>query len=379
MADEKRSMAVFLTIVLGIWTMMHLYVFWRLSSVPWIALHLSTGVLALVAACLWSGYPLARILNARGLERFTLQLEFIATTWIGILFLLFIALLVADVVTLGGFLVPQLSPEVRSWAVIVALALSAIALIQGMRPPVITDYVVHLKDLPPERDGLVFVAVSDMHLGTLLGERWLTRQIKRIDQLQPQFVLIVGDLVDGEVAHVERLLPILKTLKAPLGVWAVTGNHEYYAGVEGSVQLLQQAGFQVLRDRWAEVVPGLVLAGVDDLTARMQFGLNSRPLETAFANRPRGATIFLSHTPWHAEEAASAGAGLMLSGHTHNGQLWPFTYLVRLRYKLLGGRYQIGDMTAIVCRGTGGWGPRMRLWKPAQILRITLHTLDSQI
>jgi predicted MPP superfamily phosphohydrolase len=96
-------------------------------------------------------------------------------------------------------------------------------------------------------------------------------------------------------------------------------------------------------------------------------------METALANRPHGATILLSHTPWRAEEAAAAGVGLMLSGHTHNGQLWPFTYLVRTRYKLLGGRYPIGSMTAIVCRGTGGWGPRMRLWRPAEILRITLR------
>lgn len=373
MAEEKRSFAVFLTIVLSIWAMMHLYVFWRLNSVPWIASHVSSGGLLIVAVCLWSGYPVVRILNAKGLERSTLFLEFLATTWIGIVFLIFSALLVTDVVTLGGWLAPQLAGNIRGWAVIVALVLSVIALIQGLRPPVITNYEVRLDNLPAERDGLEIVAVSDLHLGTLLAERWLARQIKRIAQLQPQLVLIVGDLVDGEVAHVERLLPALKTLKAPLGVWAVTGNHEYYAGADESVRLLELAGYKVLRDRWAEVVPGLVLVGVDDLTARTQFGLKTRPLETAFANRPPGATIFLSHTPWHAEEAAAAGAGLMLSGHTHHGQLWPFTYLVRLRYKLLGGRYQVGNMTAIVCRGTGGWGPRMRLWKPAQILRITLR------
>lgn len=373
MAEEKRSFAVFLTIVLSIWAMMHAYVFWRLNSVPWISSRISLGALVIIALCLWSGYPLVRILNAKGLERFTFLLEFLATTWIGIVFLLFSGFLVTDVVTLGGWLAPHHAGDIRGWAASIALVLSVIALIQGLRPPVVTDCEVYLKDLPRERDGLALVAVSDLHLGTLLAECWLARQIKRIAQLQPQLVLIVGDLVDGEVAHVERLLPVLKTLQAPLGVWAVTGNHEYYAGADESVKLLKLAGYTVLRDRWAEVVPGLVLVGVDDLTARTQFGLKTRPLEVAFANRPPGATIFLSHTPWHAEEAAAAGAGLMLSGHTHNGQLWPFTYLVRLRYKLLGGRYQIGDMTAIVCRGTGGWGPRMRLWKPAQILRITLR------
>ena len=374
MASEKRSFAVFLTIVLSIWAVLHLYIFARLGIVPWIASNISTGQLILAALILWASYPLVRILNAEGFERFTRLFELLATTWTGTLFLLFSALLVTDVVTLGGWLVAGFAGSVYGWAVIVALGLALIALIQGLRPPVIVDYEVRLEGLPRECDGLVVVAVSDLHLGTLLGARWLARQINRIERLRPQLVLIVGDLVDGDVSHVERLLPELKTLRAPLGVWAVTGNHEYYAGVEESVQLLEKAGYNVLRDRNVEVIPGLVLAGVDDLTARQQFGLAGRPWETALKNRPPGATIYLSHTPWKAEEAAAAGAGLMLSGHTHNGQLWPFRFLVRLRYKLLGGRYQIGNMTAIVCRGTGGWGPRMRLWRPAEILRITLRT-----
>ena len=94
----------------------------------------------------------------------------------------------------------------------------------------------------------------------------------------------------------------------------------------------------------------------------------------ALSGRPPGATVFLSHTPWETEKAAGAGAGLMLSGHTHGGQIWPFSYMVRLRYPLLGGRYDVNGMTVIVCRGTGTWGPRMRLWRPGEILRITLRS-----
>lgn len=90
------------------------------------------------------------------------------------------------------------------------------------------------------------------------------------------------------------------------------------------------------------------------------------------SGRPPGAAVLLSHTPWQAREAAAAGAGLMLSGHTHGGQIWPFSYLIRLRYPLLAGRYQIDQMTVIVCRGTGTWGPRMRLWHPGEILSIKL-------
>ena len=94
----------------------------------------------------------------------------------------------------------------------------------------------------------------------------------------------------------------------------------------------------------------------------------------ALANRPPGAAILLSHSPLQAGAAAAAGAGLMLSGHTHDGQIWPFGYLVRLSYPLLGGRYEVDGMPVIVCRGTGTWGPRMRLWRPSEILRITLRS-----
>jgi hypothetical protein len=297
----------------------------------------------------------------------------VAANWIGVVFIMLTLLVVADGITLGGALLPKLAPVIRGWAMIAALMLSAAGLVQGLRPPVVRDYAVNLAGLPKERDGLVLVAVSDLHLGTLIGERWMTQLITRVDELHPDAVLIVGDLVDGEVGRLEPLLPVLKTLRAPLGVWAVTGNHEFYAGFDRSVRLLEEAGYTVLRDRWAELAPGLVVAGVDDLTARRQFGRPDRPVEKALADRPPGAVVLLSHSPLQAETAAEAGAGLMLSGHTHDGQIWPFSYLVRFSYRLLGGRYEVGGMPVIVCRGTGTWGPRMRLWRPGEILRITLR------
>jgi predicted MPP superfamily phosphohydrolase len=136
--------------------------------------------------------------------------------------------------------------------------------------------------------------------------------------------------------------------------------------------LLQKAGIRLLRNHWAQVRPGFVLAGVEDLTAHRRSGRSGNLMVPALSGRPPGAAVLLSHTPWQTEEAAGAGAGLMLSGHTHGGQIWPFSYLIRLRYPLLAGRYQIDQMTVIVCRGTGTWGPRMRLWRPGEILCITL-------
>jgi len=370
--------ALFIAIFLAVWAGMHGFVFWRLASIPWVAAHLSRRTLEWTAVALCASYPLARFLNSRGIAALGEPLEFFAANWVGVLFLLFTALLLADGLTLGGWLLPRLVPAIRGGAVLAALGLSGLALVQGLRPPVVRDYEVRLAGLPRERDGLVLVAVSDLHLGTLIGGPWMERLIARINDLKPDAVMVVGDVVDGEVGRLEPLLPVLRTLRAPLGVWAVTGNHEYYAGLERSVHLLEAAGYTVLRDRWAEVVPGLTLAGVDDLTARRQFGDAGRPLDKALAGHPAGAVVLLSHSPLQAGAAAAAGAGLMLSGHTHGGQIWPFSHLVRLSYPLLGGRYEINGMSVIVCRGTGTWGPRMRLWQPGEILRIKIRCAEPR-
>jgi len=370
-------MAWFLIRILSIWGALHLYVFWRLASIPWVTQYITPVALIVIRVALWSSYVVARVLDAKGLQAVSWQIEFIAANWLGLLFLMFWALLAVEVLTLGGWLFREQAPTLRGWAVAIAVLLSVVALIQAIRAPVITDYEVQLPGLPPERDGTVLLQLSDLHLGNLLGRRWLGSLISRVNQMKPDIVVIAGDLVDGNVGRVEPLRQVLKGLHAPLGVWAVTGNHEFYAGLERSVRLLEDAGFRVLRDRHEQAAPGLILAGVDDLTARRQFGAEDHAIEKAMANRPQGATILLSHSPWQAEKAAAAGTGLMLSGHTHNGQVWPFNYIVRMRYPLLSGRYQVNGMTAIVCRGTGTWGPRMRLWRPSEMVRVKLRAATA--
>jgi len=365
---------IFLVIALSVWTLLHAYVFLRLATVPALSQVLGTPAVAGIVA-LWAAYPLGRVLISLKADAAGMPLEFAGTTWMGFLFLLFASMIAVDIVTAGGLVFVAKVPLLRGWAAAAAVLLGAAALVQGLRPPVLREYEVRLAGLPQDRDGLVLVAVSDLHLGTLIGGCWMERLVGRVEALKPDAVVVVGDLVDAEVGRLESLLPVLRTLKAPLGVWAVTGNHEYFAGLGRSVELLKAAGYTVLRDSAAEVAPGLVLAGVDDLGARRQFGQRDHAIEKALTARPPGAVIFLSHSPVFAgaEEAAARGAGLMLSGHTHGGQLWPFGLLVRMSTPFVAGRYEVAGMTVIVSRGTGTWGPRMRLWRPGEILKITLR------
>ncbi|MEW6339042.1 MAG: metallophosphoesterase [Acidobacteriota bacterium] len=372
--SETWRFAVFLIVVLSIWAALHAYVVWRVGAVPWVAEHLSRRTLIAVAAVLWLSYPLARVLERRGIDALGTPLEIVGATWMGVLFLLFFALLAADILAIPfAIWKPEAAPSLRLAAAALALALGAVGIVQFLRGPAVVEHEVALPGLPAERDGTVLVAVSDLHVGSMLGPRWLRSRVRQVEALRPDAIAVVGDLVDGSADHMAEALPVLRELRAPLGVWAVTGNHEFYAGLERSVKLLEDAGYTVLRDRSVEVVPGLVFAGVDDLTARRQFGRREDPLATALGGRPDGATVLLSHTPWLAEDAAEAGAGLMLSGHTHDGQIWPFNFVVKLQYPYIAGRYDVGTMTLVVCRGTGVWGPPLRLWRRSEILKITLR------
>jgi len=362
---------MFGTTLIAVCTIMQIYVFWRMASVTFMKRYMSLKVLIGTGVILFVIFFFGRVVGHDGTGFIAAALEFFAMNYMAVLFLTFIPLLIVDLITLFGFLLPRFSSLFRGWALVAGIMLSGIALFQGLRPPVIRPYEVVIPDLPKVMDGTVLVALSDLHLGSQLGERWLAYRIAQVNAQRPDLVVLLGDIFEGHGPPDARLMETFKQLSAPMGVWAVPGNHEFYGG--SNMNLFDKASFKLLRNSWAEVKPGLVLAGVDDLTASRRNGQKDDPIIQTLKDRPFGATVFLSHTPWQVEEVAKTGVNLMLCGHTHGGQIWPFSYLVRSRYPLLAGRYEVDGMTAIVCRGTGTWGPRMRLWHPSEILRVTLR------
>ena len=145
-------------------------------------------------------------------------------TWMAVLFLTFVPLLATDLVTLFGLLLPRLAPSLRGWAVVAGGALSVTAIIQGVRPPIVQDYEVGLRGLPKEMDGTVLVVLSDLHLGSQLGERWLSARVAQVEAQRPDLVLFLGDIFEGHGPPQEELFLTLRRLSAPLGVWAVPGQ-----------------------------------------------------------------------------------------------------------------------------------------------------------
>jgi predicted MPP superfamily phosphohydrolase len=382
---------MFFTVVLSGALLMSVYLGWRAGSVPLVRRLLPWWARGLLLIVLGSAYVLARDADERGWTIAARVLEFAGAYWIGILLLLFVAMLAADAALGAACLFRRRLPRVHAWALVAGLGLSLVALVQGHRPPVVREYAVSLAGLPQGLDGTQIVFISDLHLGSMLGEEWLGARVEQINAMHPAAILLGGDILEGDSPSEAALLPILGRLKAPLGVWAVAGNHERHGG-GSTLDALERVGVRVLRNEWREVAPGLVLAGAehgrsrddDEPTAggrsdRSMLQPGAARLQRSLSNRPAGAAVVLiSHQPRLPQIAARAGVGLMLSGHTHDGQIWPFRYLVRLETPYLAGRYDVEGMPLIACRGTGTFGPRMRLWYPSEILRITLRAGNAR-
>ena len=240
---------------------------------------------------------------------------------------------------------------------------------------VLTRVRVPLEKLAPGVAGLRIVQISDLHIGPRIGEAFLRRVVDRVNALRPDVVAITGDLVDGPVHIVEQALKPLADLDAPYGVYFVTGNHEYYWDGLESVRMVKALGLTVLQRAPGGGARGraVVIGGIPDLHGgRFLADHESRP-DLAFAGAPEGAPrVLLAHQPRAVTGAAAHGVDLLLAGHTHGGQIFPFHLFVRLQQPVVRGLRKLLGVWVYAHRGTGFWGPPMRLFSTPEIAEITL-------
>ncbi|MEQ9499222.1 MAG: metallophosphoesterase [Deltaproteobacteria bacterium] len=235
---------------------------------------------------------------------------------------------------------------------------------------------VKLSRLPPALSGLKIVQLSDVHVGPLIGEKFMKTIVDKVNAEKPDLVVITGDLVDGSVRELSRHTAPLGRIESRYGKFFVTGNHEYYSGVEPWLAELRRIGIRTLRNERVSIgdAASFDLAGIDDQRSQGMAPGHGPNVRNIVAGRdPERELVLLAHQPRSIGYAEEAGAGLQLSGHTHGGQLWPASAFVRFTTPYVAGLYHHDPTTQIyVSRGTGFWGPPMRLGAPAEITVLHL-------
>ena len=375
-------MSLFLVTYFFVYSLLHLYLFLKAKT----ACHfgLGTGVALGVFMVVMVATPVAvRLIDRQGAIVFARGLAYLGYTWMGLVFLLFCLSLCVDLYNLALRLVAVITgaPTARLLLtgqkafltlLLLGLALGLWATAEAWRIR-LEHLEVRTANLPPDLHQLKVAQITDLHLGLIVGERRLERVLSLIREAEPDLLVCTGDLVDAQMDHLNHLASLLDQVKPPLGKFAVLGNHEFYAGIDQSERFLRLAGFTILRG--TRYLPGGLFAvvGVDDPVALYRpLTPDEQEAEALAAPGSRPFTLLLKHRP--SVRAESLGQyDLQLSGHTHKGQIFPFTLITRLWFPRQDGFYRLaGGSFLYVSRGTGTWGPPMRFLARPEVTLITV-------
>jgi uncharacterized protein len=305
-------------------------------------------------------------------------------TILGVIWVLFVWALLGNVLRLalaaGGVANPARSRIVAAAIVLVSLVLVVWGYFEAMRVPRVRQVDVAIPRLGAGLDGVRVVLLTDTHYGPIDRARWSAGVVDTVNRLDADIVCHTGDIADGSVSRRRAQAAPLATVRARLARTYVTGNHEYFGEADGWLEHMRELGWEPLHNRHLVVERGgsrLVIAGVDDRTAAGSGRPGHRADHAAAlaGADPDLPVLLLAHQPKQVDAAVAHGIDLQISGHTHGGQIWPFHYLVRLDQPVVRGLTRHGDRTQLyTSRGTGFWGPPLRVFAPSEITVLTLRT-----
>ncbi len=367
----------------------HIYIYRRFVRDVWETGHArKLGKFAIVglAVMLLAGIPLGRFLGGTTGTVFA----YIAFGYFGLLAVLLPLLISLDLLK-GGYVLwartrreePDeerrrfLSRGVAAATVLGASSAGAVGMNVALDAPELRTVEVPIKDLPEGLKGFKIVQLTDVHIGSILQKEFLEAIVARVNALNPDAVVITGDLVDGTVARLKEHVAPLAQLKSTHGSFFVTGNHEYYSGADAWLEYLTSIGIRALRNEHVAIShegASFDLLGVDDWRAKAFGGDHGYDIDRAVQGRDRSrVSVLLSHQPKAIHDAAKHEIDLVLSGHTHGGQIFPFNLAVQLVQPYVSGLHQHSDRTWIyVSTGTGFWGPPVRVGTRSEISEILL-------
>jgi uncharacterized protein len=375
-------MTLFLLIYFSIYGGAHLYAFLKLKK--GFALGLPAYIILSIFMILMVAAPIAvRIAERHGYEDLARGFAYIGFTWMGLLFIFISASFFFDIYRLLHFLARMLvqnpleafTLSIRNFcilAILISFAVMTYGYFEALS--IRTEHVTVKTPKIPETIGrLRVVQISDVHLGLIVGKFRLNRILEKVKDARPDILVSTGDLVDGQMDELDTLTDMIKNIPTTYGKFAVTGNHEFYAGLNRALAFTKKAGFTTLRGEGLTVSNILNIAGVDD-PAGKRYGPNLVVSEKALLEKMPGDkfTLFLKHQPVISSESLGR-FDLQLSGHTHKGQIFPFYLFTKLFYRMHSGLSKLtGNAMLYVSRGSGTWGPPVRFLSPPEVTIIDI-------
>lgn len=378
-------MNLILTIYFVLYGLMHCYVYLKAKRAFDFSIKTSIS-LAIIMILMIFAPVIVRISENAGYEVFAGFAAYAGYTWMAVLSLFFCFSLLIDFYRLsvylaGGIFKKNFLPILNTpkYHFLLPLIFSVSAVVYGYYEAgqIQTEHlIIKTNKMPKEIQKLKIVQISDLHLGLIVGKKRLVKITDKIKIINPDMLVSTGDIVDGQINHLDELILPLKNIKPVYGKFAVTGNHEFYAGIEISIDFMKKAGFVVLRGE-SIVAGGIInIAGVDDISSRQK---NDGLPETLVLSNIKNSlfTILLKHKPVINPMSLEL-FDLQLSGHTHKGQIFPFNFVTKLVFPMQNGFFKLSDTSSLyVSRGSGTWGPPIRLFSPPEITVIELVNLSN--
>ncbi len=377
-------MIIFFLIVLTIYSLANIYIYFKIyNALP--ALRENRLIFTVTFFLVAGIFIIAKFLESRHSSVITDSLNIVGGFWLAFMLYGFLFFLVSDIILLilkiPGVLNVHNIPVYRKWSFIITLALSALMIGGGFinaLMPVVKEYNITIDKPAGNIESLRVAAVSDIHLGSTIRKRSIRKLSAMLKDMHPDVVFLLGDIVDGEIGPVLRgdLLSYFVCPHCKEGLFAITGNHEFIGGADRTIPYIESKGIRLLKDEVVTIDGGIQIIGRIDRDSRRFYGKDRMPLDSLMAKvdttRP---VILLDHQPFHLNEVASSGVDLELSGHTHNGQMWPLNYITKAVYELSYGYMKKGKTHFIVSSGYGLWGPRVRSGSRSEVLLINIKFL----
>jgi predicted MPP superfamily phosphohydrolase len=373
---------LFISVFTTLYSSVHFYAFLKARR----ALSLggvAGALLALFMLFMIFSPVMVRVSENLGFERSAKTMAYIGYTWMGLLFLFVSASLFLDGVSLIAYLARALTSKPLSILVLSgrqaffgALIAAVLAGVYGSFEAwqIRTEHITIRTAKLAETEGPIRIAqISDVHLGVIVREARLERILQKVKEASPDVFVSTGDLVDGQTDNLTQAAVMFREINPRLGKFAITGNHEFYAGIKLSLDFMKQAGFTVLRGQGMTVSGVLNIAGVDDPAGRGFYAVKEGSERSLLSGLRRDKfTLLLKHRPVVNKDVLGL-FDLQLSGHAHKGQIFPFTIFVRLFFPMISGLYHLPSGSSLyVSRGSGTWGPPIRFLSPPEVTVIDI-------